>query len=465
MAAHQQEQPRSAFSFLDNILRPQANHAAAGQTPAVVAGAQSQVPRLNVDTSIFSHMADTLSLNGRPVTPTTPQHTQPGPTIEAANQANAVRDAVANTRIPTVEAAAAQDAAARLNPTVASYGNILDRRLDESIAANRTTRATLDTERQTGAATATATETGLNEDRQELLDSLNQRSGVFDHDIAAIDAQLGGKIPKNPTPAQQALINQRTALMTNRNKYSDQQTALQRWSDRNEINDINAQLADPATTAAQRTALTAQKRELATGLLSTVKHYEQFDPRWGDQVYGPNRTYSTMREGGCAPTALADLMDFHDQEDPEGQHSRGVQDPYTPMAMARYASNHGRVKGQGTYGVTMMNDLQGSFPQVRGNQIGTGDSDAAREQLDNGIPVLFSGSNLRGNMANGQTTTYGAHYMVLSGVSESGNTFNVTDGGRNSTRNIRTMSAGQVDAAGNMFTVERAPARTRPANS
>jgi len=46
------------------------------------------------------------------------------------------------------------------------------------------------------------------------------------------------------------------------------------------------------------------------------------------------------------------MMDFRDPEDPAGQYSRGVKDPYTPRKMADYATNHGRVKGSGTSGET-----------------------------------------------------------------------------------------------------------------
>jgi hypothetical protein len=455
VAIHQQaEQPRSAFQPIERLLHPEV-HAAATPATSGVSGvtAPQQAPRLNIDPSVFGHMSDFLTLGGVPVASTTGpangQVTAPV-TTPAGPQTATTGEAQANAPAP---------------PTVAAYGATLDTQLASAIMANRRTRATLDQERTSGAATADATETGLNTNRQALLDQLNQRSGVFDQSIAAIDAQLGGTTPRRPTPVQQELINQRAQLLTNRNRFADQQTTLSRWHDRNEINNINTQLADTTLTAEQRTALLANKRTLATGLLSTVKHYEQFDPQWGGNTYGPDSRYSTMREGGCGPTALADIMDFHDQEDPEGRHSQGEHDPYDPMVMARYASRHGRVLGNGTAGQTMMGDLNGSFPQVRGNALGSGNPTAARESLDNGIPVLFSGSNLHGTMANGQDTRYGAHYMVLSGVSADGQTYNVTDGGRNSTRNIRTMSRGQVDDVGNMFNIQSAHPRVAPANS
>ena len=461
MAVHEQPAPaRSAFQPAPTLLQPDAAHAAAPAAPAAVgvSGAVApQAPRIELDSSVFSHMADVLTVGGVPVAstagPAAGQVTAP----TTAPVAAPVAAAQVGGQVATQVGATPTNAPAP--PTVAAYGATLDTQLDASIQQNRTTRTALDAERHVGLATADATETGLNGSRQQLLDQLNQRSGVFDHDIAAIDAQLGNQTPQHPTPAQAALIAQRAQLLASRNKYSDQQTSLSRWHDRNEINDINTQLANTSLTPEQRTALLTHKRTLATGLLSTVKHYEQFDDRWGSTTYGPNRHFSSMTDGGCGPTALADIMDFRDQEDPEGRHSRGEHDPYTPRVMANYASTHGRIRGQGTDGGQMMGDLAGSFPGVRGNSLGDGDNlRATNESLNNGIPVLFSGHHLNGTQANGRAAReYGAHFMVLNGISADGNTYNVQDGGRNQAANIHTMSAAQVGNVGNLYNLQDAP--------
>ena len=240
--------------------------------------------------------------------------------------------------------------------------------------------------------------------------------------------------------------------MTDRDRFKDQQTSLQRWSDRNEINDINTQLQDQSLTQEQRTELLERKRTLATGLLSTVHLYQQFDPRWGDTTYGRGRGFSNMTDAGCGPTSLAMAMDFQDQEDPEGRHSRGEHDYYTPRRMADYAENHGRVRGSGTAGAVMMDDLNGSFANVQGNTLNG--RAGATESLNNGIPVVIVGRNIGGSNADGDAVpAYGGHFMVLSGVSADGQNFQVHDGGRRRERAISSMTRQQLGAAYGMWNV------------
>lgn len=419
MAIHQQLELEQPHSFLPSLLnQPQLNLSSNLASDPAANSQQTSgktTPTLPYG-DVFGHMSDTLSLNGAPVT--------------TNSNANANQPADTST-------------APRRPPTVADYGTTLDAQLDTSINANRIVRKALDAEKAAGGDRAAGLQEDLNGDRRTLLNQLNERSGVYDQDITAIDQQLGGKIPKNPTAEQQALIARRQQLVQGRDKYDDQQTALQRWSDRQEINDINQQLQNPALTPEQRTQLTTRKRTLATGLLSTVKTFQQFDPRWGDTVYGKDRSYSTMTEAGCGPTSLAMAMDFHDQEDPEGKHSRGEHEYYTPRRMADYTTNHGRVKGSGTAGQVMMDDLHGSFPNVEGNTLNTRAN--ATESLNNGIPVIMAGRGINGSTANGDAARqYQGHFMVLSGVSEDGQTFNVSDGGRRPGRNITSMTRQQL---------------------
>ena len=392
--------------------------------------------------SVFGHFTDVLTAGGQ-VFPfkTEPKTPQVGPTLEAAR---------------TGHLAGPPAGAAHHTPSVAEYRSGVDAHLDTEIKANRTTRAGLDKDRAAHLPTVGDTEHQLNGDRQHLLDELNERSGVYNHDIHDINAKLGDKLPKNLTPEQKALVAQRTSLTQERDKYKDQQTALQRWHDRREINSINERLKDPKLDPKVKQQLLAEKKKLATGLLSTTKHYEQFDPRWGDTVYGKDRSYTTMTEAGCGPTGLAMMMDFRDQEDPEGQHSRGVQDPYTPRKMANYATNHGRVKGSGTDGTQMMGDLSGSFPGFEGHTVSN--RAEATESLHNGVPVMFLGHDVHGTRADGEDTKYGGHYMLLNGVSDDNKTFQVNDGGRNSNRNIRSMSARQLDdGSAGYWTVNHKP--------
>jgi hypothetical protein len=335
----------------------------------------------------------------------------------------------------------AADPAKAAKPTIADYSGGLDKQLDGMITANRTTRATLDKEKATGAK-SDDTAKQLDGDRQHLLDQLNQRSGVYGDQIAAEQAKLG-KVGKTPTADQKTEMAKIAELQKEQGKYSDQQTALQRWHDRGQINSINDQLKNPNLDPKVRSQLLAQKKQLATGLLSTVKHYEQFDPQWGSTTYGKDRSYTSMTAAGCGPTGLADLMDFADQEDPEGKHAAGDHDPYTPRKMADYATYHGRVKGSGTDGTTMMNDLSGSFPSFSGHDVS--DSADAATQLHNGIPVLFLGHDITGQGGNGKKIKpYDGHYMVLSGANDDGTNFQVTDGGRNDSRNMHSITSSQL---------------------
>lgn len=342
-------------------------------------------------------------------------------------------------------------------PTLDDYRKTGNKDIQAKILANRQSRESLDKLRKAKDPTVGDNETKLNGDRTGLLADLKERSGVYDASIKEISDQLPEKLPKNLTPEQQKLVAERKKLQDEKGQFSDQQTALQRWQDRGDINRINAKLDDPNLDAKERTQLLADKKKLATGLLSTTKSYQQFDDRWGDTVYGRDKSYTSMTEAGCGPTALAMMMDFRDQEDPEGQHSRGVKDPYTPRKMADYATYHGRVKDNGTDGATMMNDLAGSFPGFSGNTLNSRAN--ATKSLRDGIPVAFLGHDITGKGGDGEDTKpYKGHFMLLNGVSDDGKTYNVHDGGRNSSRNIQTITDKQLDGpAVNYWNVQHKP--------
>jgi hypothetical protein len=120
--------------------------------------------------------------------------------------------------------------------------------------------------------------------------------------------------------------------------------------------------------------------------------------------------------------------------------------------MADYAENHGRVRGSGTAGAVMMGDLNGSFANVQGNTLNG--RAGATESLNNGIPVVIVGRNIGGSNADGEAVpAYGGHFMVLSGVSEDGQNFQVHDGGRRRERAISSMTRQQLGAAYGMWNV------------
>lgn len=385
-------------------------------------------------TDLFGGFGDGLTAGGR-FFPFSDNKPQVGPTREAAAKLNG-------------------GAPEHHTPTLAEYGSKFDAEINTQILGNRTTRAALDKAEKEKSPTAGATETKLDGDREALLERLTERSGVYNESIEAINAKLPEKLGKTLTPEQKALVDQRTKLEKDRDKFSDQQTALQRWSDRNEINDINEQLKNPNLDAKAKAELLADKKELATGLLSTTKSFQQFDPRWGSTIYGKDRSYSNMTEAGCGPTALAMMLDFWDQEDPEGQHSRGVKEPYTPRTAADYATNHGRVKGSGTSGDVMINDVGVGFPGFEGHKIAN--RAGAAEQLHNGIPVMFLGHDITGKGADGKNVRpYGGHFMLLNGVSDDNKTFDVHDGGRNNSKNIHSISDQQLNKADGYWTLSK----------
>ena len=446
----QKDQPSPFSPRISPQAAPQTGPQAGPQTaPQLPLPAIPHLPNLgdggpngpNTMDKLFGHFADGLTAGGKfyPFQNDGPKP-QVGPTVEAAATGH-----LAGAPAPTTSGAAATGAAnAPVHHTRADYQTKLDAQLDAEIKGNRKTRTDLDKAKTDHLPTVAATQEKLDGDREHLLGELKERSGVYDESIHGINAKLGDKLPKNLTPEQKALVAQRTELEKEKGKFADQQTALQRWHDRREINSINEKLKDPKLAPQEKTKLLADKKKLATGLLSTTKHYEQFDDRWGSTVYGKDRSYTNMTEAGCGPTGLADLLDFADQEDPEGKHSQGIQDPYTPRTVANYATNHGRVKGSGTAGETMMGDLGQGFPGFTGNTLDN--RAAATESLENGIPVLFLGHDMHGTRADGKDTKYGGHYMVLSGVSDDHKQFQVQDGGRNSERNIRTVTDKQLGA-------------------
>ena len=122
------------------------------------------------------------------------------------------------------------------------------------------------------------------------------------------------------------------------------------------------------------------------------------------------------------------MMDFRDQEDPRASTRAGARSLHAAQD-GRLRHRHGRVKGSGTDGATMMGDLAASFPGFAGNTLNNRAN--ATKSLRDGIPVAFLGHNITGAGADGDDVTpYKGHYMLLNGVSDDGNTFNVHDGGQ-----------------------------------
>lgn len=323
-----------------------------------------------------------------------------------------------------------------------------DSAIDAAIENNRCTRSLLDEQKKSNTEAAGETEKTLNADRRQLLSLIDDRNRAIDEQVKDIDAKLGNKTPKNPTPEEKQLMDRKAKLLADKSKYKNQHTALQRWENRNEINSINEKLKDPNLDPKEKVKLGEQKKKLAESMLSTTTEYEQWDSKWGNTVYGKDKSYTTMREAGCGPTSLAMLLDQKDQEDPEGNFAAGDQHKnINPRKVADYSTYHGRVKGSGTSGDVMMNDLEKGFPGRKGRKLKN--LEEVRAALRDGKPVMFLGHNISGTKNNGDPAKpYGGHFMVLNGVSDDGKNFDVLDGGRSDANEFASVSSKQLNSGG-----------------
>ncbi len=230
-------------------------------------------------------------------------------------------------------------------------------------------------------------------------------------------------------------------------------TVARRLEMRRQIGDLNSEIArlqHAGGSQAQIADLRQKKAVLAHALLATAHEYKQFDSRWGGEQYGTN----TIKGSGCGPTSLAIVLNYLNQEDPE--HPKEIR----PDETAGYALAAGaRVPNVGTSGPTMIAHLdhknwrQFHGERFHGEQISL--SQAVTE-LGNGNPVIFSGHNIRGTRHDGKLSKpYGGHFMVLSGVNESGTVFNVLDPGRREATDIETITHAELAAHARGFYIVR----------
>lgn len=208
-------------------------------------------------------------------------------------------------------------------------------------------------------------------------------------------------------------------------------TRLKRWRARIRIGEINQVLSSQSNPE-----LAEEKRELSEFLMSSAIEYKQFAQPWGSVIYGDKSTCTTIGEAGCGPTSLAMVLQLLLQEDPE------FPDTVTPAETSEYAADFGRVCNSGTYGPTMMGNIEESWPEYTGTQL-PGITEVENE-VRNGNLVIFLCKGCKGLTAAGIETSYDGHYMVLNGVSNDGQIFNVLDSGRNDQNDIYTISKAQL---------------------
>ena len=225
---------------------------------------------------------------------------------------------------------------------------------------------------------------------------------------------------------------------------------LSRWKKRQEIEQINETMTaidqeligfDSCTDETdalhqQLDSLKKRRRSLAKDLTSTAIEMKQFDSRWGKQRYGNDEACTTVAESACGPTSLAMVLNFYELENPEGAVLSGSREIILPTETVAYAADHGRVCNEGTSSKPMMGGISKKWEDYRGRTLDIKD---IQSELENGRLVIFSCHSCKGKNAKGEMKTYGKHYMVLNGVDEAGEIFNVLDSGRREENNIETI--------------------------
>jgi hypothetical protein len=176
------------------------------------------------------------------------------------------------------------------------------------------------------------------------------------------------------------------------------------------------------------------------------------DCPWSEIRYGTRSSATTMREGGCGPTSVAIIVNYHMSRLAYRPGTMAVTPAITPAAACAYFGIDGfgrayngagdRATPIGSDGGRMMQSIVKFGPGgFRGEHIGLG---RAKRKLHNGDLVLFAMANAVGTTRGGAPHGYGAggHFMVLSGHSGDGETssFDVLDCGASTGSSIATMS-------------------------
>ena len=196
--------------------------------------------------------------------------------------------------------------------------------------------------------------------------------------------------------------------------------------------------------------------DLATGLLRALRseeqkrsilyRYEQFDPKWGNIVYGRNPGDTTIAQAGCGPTSLAIVLQYLMNN---GSRPRNACYVVAPPETAKYAETHGRVSDHGTAGDPMIRGIREKWPEFDGSKVTLGE---AAGLLEEGKLIIFlchgcSGFSRNRPAHRNPDVTYGGHYMVLAGVEGAtgpDQIFQVVDPGRNDARAMRLIKRSQL---------------------
>lgn len=301
----------------------------------------------------------------------------------------------------------------------------------------------------------------LTDARKTLVEKLEERIALLRPTIADLTAQTAGMA--STTEGDDALGLKLQRYEAELPEHEKQLRPLKRWKTRQDIAEIDTELAtlpiasdpdNPAADlqAARREELLEKKKALGRSLTSSAHEYEQFDKRWAKKPYGAAaKGCSQVKEGGCGPTSLAIVLNFLYAEDPESVRP-GPIEFVTPDETVTYAETHGRWCGHGTVGETMVTQVHTQWPGYRGKSIKV---DEVAGQLRGGNLVIFLCKPCKGTTAGSKERTYKGHFMVLNGVDESGETFNVLDPGDNEKNDIVTMTKSDLAKSIGFWIIER----------
>lgn len=266
--------------------------------------------------------------------------------------------------------------------------------------------------------------------RNALIPLLEERVAMIQSTITDIYNYLENKGMSEP--GDDWFQNNMESLAREGDEQKAYLNRLKRWSLRQRMTEINEVLSQQSNPK-----LEAEKKEIAQVLLSTATEFKQFAKPWKNVRYGTSSSCTTIGQAGCGPTSLAIILEMMYQEDPEMQRH------VDPLETADYAKDYGRVCNSGTAGDKMMGNISKEWAEYDSIKL-AGVADAERE-LQNGNLILFLCKGCKGKTESGKKSSYGGHYMVLSGVSDDGQTFNVLDPGRNDRRDINTISRQQLN--------------------
>ncbi len=364
-----------------------------------------------------------------------------------------------------------RDAAPESAPMMSEEGG--DTELDTLLAeitirtrANMDLRQQLDALPPASSAERDAISSTLDMGRKTLMTLLEQRIASLKTHIVDLWLELSGEglASTAQKPENQPLGYKLNRYEQELQQHENQLNQLTRWQARRrmasidtELAEIDSQLAqlppvsDPNAPASdllmtQRAELVQERNALATPLTSTAHEYKQFDKRWGATRYGASEKCSDIKTGGCGPASLAMLLNYLYAEDPEALKP-GPIEFVTPVETAAYAATHGRVcTGEGgTNGDRMVTQVSTQWPGFRGKSIQLAQ---AASEVRNGNLVLFLCHKCTGKTRSRTDRYYKGHFMVLSGVDDSGETFNVLDSGSNEARDIETITTKELSKHG-----------------